>query len=316
MSNPKVSIIIPIYNAEKTLKRCLDSIKTQSYVDFECLLIDDGSQDSSLSICKSYAEIDNRFKVFHKENGGVSSARNVGIDNSIGKCICFCDADDYVAPNWLATFAEHIEEVGIVVSSYKMIYTGHEEERIYPYNISNIPLLWMVLEFNCDGGYLWNKCFHAEIIRGKHIRFNPKYTLYEDEELISHYLGYVSKYGVYVSSECTYNYYVPINFQAKYSEVETFDCSLDIYNHTKGFLPIDGFCHSIYTSLYKKLFDGLKYYYYHHKYDEAYKRLKFLHGLIPEGDTIALTRMTRFYIRKHLKLSHLMFKQLAKVHKL
>lgn len=311
-----ISIIIPVYNAEKTLKRCLDSIKAQTYTDFECLLIDDGSKDSSLSICESYADGDDRFKVFHKENGGASSARNVGLDNASGEYICFCDADDYVTPNWLALFAKHIDKAGIVVSSYRMIFADHEDERIYLYDITQIPLLWMVLELNGDGGFLWNKCYHADVIKGKHIRFNPKYKLYEDDEFVSHYLSYICNSGVCVSKEATYNYYVPLDFEAKYASVETFDCSIDIYNHTKEFVSMDGFCHPIYTSLYRKLFDGLKYYYYHHKYEEAYEKLRFLHGLIPEDDTIALTRMTRFYIRHHLKLSHFFFKLLAKNHKL
>ena len=83
MSTPKISVIVPVYNAEKSLCRCIDSILTQTYQDFELLLIDDGSKDSSGAICDSYAAKDSRIKVFHKPNGGVSSARNLGIDLSL-----------------------------------------------------------------------------------------------------------------------------------------------------------------------------------------------------------------------------------------
>lgn len=84
MKNPKISVIVPVYNAESTIRRCVDSILAQTFTDFECLLIDDGSKDLSRAICDEYAEKDSRVRVFHKENGGVSSARNVGLDNMIG----------------------------------------------------------------------------------------------------------------------------------------------------------------------------------------------------------------------------------------
>lgn len=85
MSNPKISVIVPIYNTEKYLHRCVDSILSQTFTDFELLLIDDGSTDSSGAICDEYAVMDSRVRVFHKENGGVSSARNLGIGNRKGR---------------------------------------------------------------------------------------------------------------------------------------------------------------------------------------------------------------------------------------
>ena len=96
MSNPKISVIIPVYNAESTLRRCVDSVLAQTFTDFECLLINDGSKDKSGEICDEYAIRDSRIKVFHKENGGVSSARNVGLDNATGEWIAFVDSDDWV----------------------------------------------------------------------------------------------------------------------------------------------------------------------------------------------------------------------------
>ena len=96
MSNPKISVIIPVYNAESTLRRCVDSVLAQTFTDFECLLINDGSKDKSGEICDEYARKDSRVKVFHKENGGVSSARNVGLDNARGEWVSFVDSDDWV----------------------------------------------------------------------------------------------------------------------------------------------------------------------------------------------------------------------------
>ena len=101
MEKPIVTIIEPVYKAEKYLSCCIDSILAQSFKDFELLLIDDGSPDSSGQICNEYASKDNRIHSFHKENGGVSSARNMGIDNAQGEWICFIDSDDWVEADFL-----------------------------------------------------------------------------------------------------------------------------------------------------------------------------------------------------------------------
>lgn len=87
--NPKISVIVPVYNAEKYLNRCIDSILAQTFTDFELLLINDGSKDKSGEICDEYSKKDIRVKVFHKENGGASSARNVGLDNARGGIYMF-----------------------------------------------------------------------------------------------------------------------------------------------------------------------------------------------------------------------------------
>lgn len=105
-----VSVIVPVYNTEKYLRRCLDSILTQTFTDWECLVIDDGSTDTSPTICDEYANKDPRFKVFHKMNSGASASRNVGIDNARGEYIIFIDSDDWWQRNdclkELATIAE------------------------------------------------------------------------------------------------------------------------------------------------------------------------------------------------------------------
>lgn len=104
MNNPKVSVIVPVYNVEKLLQRCIDSILAQTFTDFELLLIDDGSKDKSGEICDEYAAKDSRIRVFHKQNGGVSTARNIGIDKAQGEWIYFVDSDDIVLPSALGTF--------------------------------------------------------------------------------------------------------------------------------------------------------------------------------------------------------------------
>ena len=128
---PLISVIVPVYNAEKTLRECVDYILNQEYKDFELILVDDGSRDASPAICDEYAGKDGRVKVFHKPNGGVSSARNLGIENARGKWITFIDSDDYVTNGYFDGIDEHDEDV--LIKSYKKydhsgIVCGRETE--------------------------------------------------------------------------------------------------------------------------------------------------------------------------------------------
>lgn len=115
-----ISVIVPVYNSERTLSRCVESILSQTFSDFELILIDDGSTDSSDTICDNYGMADARVKVFHKKNGGVSSARNVGLGNAKGKWVTFCDSDDYVDCSWLEIFVQYGNRDGVelVVQSF------------------------------------------------------------------------------------------------------------------------------------------------------------------------------------------------------
>lgn len=103
MNNPLISVIIPVYNSEKYLAECIDSILSQTYKNIEIILVNDGSKDNSLNICKQYQTKYHNIITIDKKNGGASSARNVGIDNANGDFIMFVDSDDYIAPNMLET---------------------------------------------------------------------------------------------------------------------------------------------------------------------------------------------------------------------
>lgn len=114
--NPKISVIVPVYKAEKYLHRCVDSILGQTFSDFEVLLIDDGSPDRSGEICDGYAKKDSRVRVFHKENGGVTMARKLGVEHSMGEWITFVDSDDYLYEYAFKTLITHIGNVDMVTS--------------------------------------------------------------------------------------------------------------------------------------------------------------------------------------------------------
>ena len=111
-----ISIIVPVYNVEKYLHRCIDSILAQSFTDFELLLVNDGSKDKSGEICDEYAAKDSRVRVFHKENGCVTSARKLGFDSSVGEYVLFVDSDDYIDKDGIASLVSlSDDDVDIII---------------------------------------------------------------------------------------------------------------------------------------------------------------------------------------------------------
>lgn len=131
MASPKISVIVPVYNAEKYLHRCIDSILAQTFTDFELLLIDDGSKDNSGKICDEYVDMDSRVRVLHKENGGVSSARNMGLEHACGKWITFVDSDDWIEPTMYEMMYDDAIKKGVelVYCDMNMVY----EDKIETY---------------------------------------------------------------------------------------------------------------------------------------------------------------------------------------
>lgn len=129
--SPMVSVVVPIYNVEKYLPRCIESVLLQTFTDFELLLVDDGSLDNSGAICDEYALKDARVKVLHQENKGLSGARNVGIENSVGNYVVFIDSDDYVKDNYLCNLLrilpDDISGMGFVVQGCIKCFENGEE---------------------------------------------------------------------------------------------------------------------------------------------------------------------------------------------
>ena len=118
MKSPIISVIVPVYNVEPYLTRCLDSILVQTFSDFELLLVDDGSSDCCGAICDTYAQKDSRVRVYHQTNAGVSHARNTGLDHARGQYVVFVDSDDYVLPGYLHSLYEDVcghSGVGLII---------------------------------------------------------------------------------------------------------------------------------------------------------------------------------------------------------
>lgn len=182
---PRVSIIIPAYNSEVTIARCLESIIKQTYKDFECIVVNDGSNDNTSKICHQYAASDERLKVIDKNNGGVSSARNAGIDSAIGEWITFIDSDDYIDSTYLEHFASQLDDVDIVFSSSYIIENGNQikvKSNHINYNgkLVNGAKTLNELYFNGYTNMPWGKFFKADIIHSNNLDFDPRYQYGED----------------------------------------------------------------------------------------------------------------------------------------
>lgn len=128
-SKPLISIIVPVYNIEKYLPKCIESILNQTYENLDIILVDDGTPDSSGNICDMYKEKDNRIRVIHKENGGVSSARNTGIDNAKGEYICFIDGDDYVMEDYVEYLYQLLIENEVDISLTTDMFGNFNEKQ-------------------------------------------------------------------------------------------------------------------------------------------------------------------------------------------
>ena len=120
MNKPLVSVIVPVYKVEDYLDKCVKSIVAQTYENLEIILVDDGSPDNCPSMCDSWAQKDSRIKVIHKENGGVSSARNSALDAAAGDYICFVDSDDFIEPNAVGYMLENIGDAMLYCARFRM----------------------------------------------------------------------------------------------------------------------------------------------------------------------------------------------------
>lgn len=179
---PDISIIVPVYNAEKYLHRCVDSILAQTFTNFELILVDDGSPDGSGAICDKYAKNDNRVKVIHKENGGVASARQCGIDNATGEYTIHADPDDWVEPNMLQELYNKAKETDadMVICDF---YVDTENECVYrTQNVSSITssVVLKDLLFHRLHGSLWNKLIRLACYTENNIKFIKDLNYFED----------------------------------------------------------------------------------------------------------------------------------------
>lgn len=222
---PLVSVIVPVYNTEKYLSRCIDSIIRQTYSDLEVLLINDGSSDKSGTICREYADIDNRIKVINQSNQGVSKARNRGLEVASGEFVCFVDSDDWIDDT-------HIEGLVVSIAGNDCICEGYirgntqsilEAKRVDLFKIDGNELAVFFVN-----GYVhpcWNKLFKKSIIEDNNIRFPTDISISEDSLFCLKYLSCSRMLAL--SERATYHYWAD-NAVSTLSK-KVYPNALDIY---------------------------------------------------------------------------------------
>lgn len=183
---PKVSVIVPVYKAEKYLRQCVESILAQTFTDWECVLVDDGSPDSSGEICDKYAACDARIRVIHQENGGVSSARNVALERIAGEWLTFVDSDDCLYPNALQRWVEVAEQnnLDLIQCHFNREYKEGQVE-------GEASDVLSAAQYADSENYLtcvWGTLFKSFIVKEHSLRFDEKVRLGEDQIFLLSYM--------------------------------------------------------------------------------------------------------------------------------
>ena len=264
-----ITIIIPVYNAEKYLHTCIDSVLKQTYKNLEILLIDDGSTDSGGNICDEYAQLDTRVRVVHKTNGGPSSARNIGLLNAIGDFISFIDADDYVDNDYIEKLKEKIENFDIAIINSNYEYKTFNKYQAMFYLVSSL------------NNAPWGKLYRRSIIGD--IKFEEGKTHGEDYDFLSRLIPNVTNIVLFKNfsyhyeerpNSITHSKFSPKTFDNIYykDKVKNFILSLDkgyseslIYAERNCFMGRINVMFSINQSKTKEYFE---------QYNECYSYIK------------------------------------------
>lgn len=209
-----ISVIVPAYNCVNSLAYCVHSVQQQTFSDWELILVDDGSTDGSNKLCDKFAAEDNRIRVIHKPNGGVSSARNTGIDAANGEYITFCDSDDYLEPDYLETLVQTAEsnpDCGHIWCCFQTV-TGYQKENAEPNYISAESVLHYTLNDYMTLHEMWldsgpcNKLYRTDVIKGAEILFPEDLSLGEDLLFNLAYIDASANSRIVVVCRPLYNY--------------------------------------------------------------------------------------------------------------
>ncbi len=244
--NLKISVIVPVYNKELYLERCLDSVINQTYKNLEIICVNDGSSDNSGKILDEYAKKDDRIKVIHKENGGVSSARNKGLVVATGVFVGFIDSDDYIEPEMFEVLISGIknDETDISICGYFDEYSNEIRpvKNILP--ISNEPMkmedfhkfIYIRDKYRGVASYLWNRILRKSVIDSNNIKFDESIiAIGEDFMFLAHY--YLKADKVVYNDASLYHYVQLENSKSnniaenfvKLDWIKSYQCLVDLY---------------------------------------------------------------------------------------
>lgn len=250
--HPIVSIILPVYNAENTIRKCIESVLNQTFREFELIIVNDGSKDHSGEICEEYKEKDKRIKVFHKENRGVSHTRNFALDQVEGEYIQFMDSDDWITPDAVKELVEasRTYKCDLIISDF---YRVVNERVSVKGDIEDTTVMTReefaahMMENPADFyyGVLWNKLYKKSIIEEHHLRMNPQIDWCEDFLFNLEYIRYVGQ---------VYALKIPIYYYVK-TKGSLVSQGLNITNIIQMKITVFAY----YNKLYKEIFDEEEY---------------------------------------------------------
>ena len=239
---PKISIIVPVYKAEKYLNRCVDSILAQTFTDFELLLIDDGSPDKSGEICDEYASKDSRVRVIHKENGGVSSARQRGLDESIGEYTIHADPDDWVEPELLAEMYQKAKDENADMVICDFIYEYRTGSIIYKQHIDNCDAKSILKQMFSQQlpSMCWNKLVRRKCYIDYDIQFPHNITLWEDLYVVCSLLTHPIKCAYLPKALYHYDFVINNNSIVRIPTKKGLYSQIDFVKHFSSYsYPVD-----------------------------------------------------------------------------
>ncbi|PLS01116.1 glycosyltransferase family 2 protein [Neobacillus cucumis] len=249
MKIPKISIIVPIYQVEQYLDRCIQSVLNQSFKDFELILVDNGSTDGSSEICNKYGEKDERIKYLQKKHGSIASGRNYGLKHAIGEFIQFLDADDWLTSDMLQKMYDTLlhSHSDLVTCGYQKMYVNelakeyfvHCEVEDQTYNKKEFLTICAKYCENFILYFVWNKLYRAEIIRNNRIRFDESITRSEDVLFNLDYIKNANRFSFIKEPLYIYNR-SNVNSTSKGFQIQDVEMQSITYDRIRAYLYQQG----------------------------------------------------------------------------
>lgn len=289
-----ISVIIPIYKInEKLLRECLNSISSQKVKDLEIILIDDGSPDNSGKICEEYAKNDNRIKVIHQKNQGVSVARNVGINNSNSEWITFIDPDDWIETNWSEVLLDTISnntDADIIMFDYYQEFATKQNPQYFKlesgYLTNNYLNAIKIAPFNqliinnkfqeYETNVIWNKVYKAKLIKENNITFDPEARKGQDVIFNAEILQLTSK--IYYIHKTLYHYrYLQESITNRYNPKVRFYNEIAFKHYEriiKKYSLSNEYIEAFYARVLTRLYSCMRLYYFHENNTMKYQDIK------------------------------------------
>lgn len=300
-----ISVVIPIYNAEAYLERCLLSVLSQSFASYEVILVDDGSTDSSLNICNAFASQDSRIRVLHQNNAGVSSARNLGIENAKAPWVAFVDSDDSVTKDYLSSLYSGVRERADSLIFQGLRYVnaaGNEIGKVIfeqkTYSKDEFSILSNNLEIY-KFGFPFAKLYNRELLNKHNIRFNTAVSFSEDMLFMYQYLSHCNCVSMIEGGE--YLYLVG-DAGSLSTRLNNFESEYETYKQMKEILSLNGKSWGItpeselYKSVVRLLYRAILSCYYRKTYKLREKRIEILKMVADQHhDDICLYRSSLIY---------------------